>query len=79
MPTIAVDAMGGDRGAPLVVPAVAALCEEEDDLSIVLVGRESDIRHVLAASGREPSDALSIVNADEVVYDTDDPLSAYRE
>ncbi len=77
-PTIAVDAMGGDRGLSVTVPAVLEVCRESEDISVVLVGKEREIRSFLSKEKRLPS-SLSIVNADDVVYDSDDPVAAYRE
>ena len=37
--TIALDAMGGDRGAEVVVPAALATLEKDDSVNLVLVGR----------------------------------------
>lgn len=49
---IAVDAMGGDSGAGTVAAGVARfLCENSEDVEIVLVGDEERIRRELAAHG----------------------------
>ena len=42
-PTIAVDAMGGDRGPSTIIPAVLEVSEEHKEIKIVLVGRKRDI------------------------------------
>lgn len=45
--TIALDAMGGDHGPSVVVPAAFRFLGERDDLRLILVGREEAIRRYL--------------------------------
>ena len=45
--TIALDAMGGDHGASVVVPAALEFVRNDRDCRIILVGREEVIRHHL--------------------------------
>ena len=41
--TIALDAMGGDRGPSVCVPAGLAMVRAHDDLKIILVGQHQDV------------------------------------
>ena len=36
--TVALDAMGGDRGPAVVVPAALATLAKDDDVNLILVG-----------------------------------------
>jgi phosphate acyltransferase len=47
--TIALDAMGGDRGPEVVVPAALATLEKDDSVNLVLVG----LPEVIAAAGKQ--------------------------
>jgi glycerol-3-phosphate acyltransferase PlsX len=65
--TIAVDAMGGDSGAPVCVPAAVAFARANPDVQVVLVGQREVIEPLLP--GAEPRlrvhDARQIVGMDE--------------
>lgn len=72
--TIAVDAMGGDRGADVCVPAAIALAREHEDLQLILVGqREAIERHLqeYASLGSRVTvqDARQVVAMDEAPAD----------
>ncbi|HDT11433.1 MAG TPA: phosphate acyltransferase PlsX [bacterium] len=74
--TVIVDAMGGDF--PLNVPVQAAidLCNEHNDLNIILTGSEAEIKSVI--TGRIPSN-FSIVNAEDEILMNDPPTVAFRK
>ena len=63
--------MGGDHGIPVTVPASLAFLAHQSDASLLLVGREPEIKAALPA--RLPS-SCEIVHADEVV-EMDDPVA----
>lgn len=76
---IAVDAMGGDD-APSAVVAGAVSASRRFSLAIALVGRQAEIeallaRHQLAGSDH---DAISIVDAPDVIGNDESPLAAIR-
>lgn len=78
-PTIIVDAMGGDF-APVneVAGSVLALRESGNAFSVLLVGRENEIRRHM--SGPEIAGLpLSVVNADEVITMEDSPTAALKQ
>jgi len=63
---IALDAMGGDYGAPVVVPAALEFVAEDPQVELVLVGREETILQQL--EGRHyDADRLAIRHASEEV------------
>lgn len=76
--TIAVDAMGGDYGPSVAVPAVLAAIEQHPDLSVVLVGQQSAIEAALARHGSAPS-RLRIRHASQTVDMDERPQDAVRK
>lgn len=75
--TIAVDAMGGDRGIQTAIPAAVALLRERADLSIILVGQQEHINTAL--NGASFADRLRIEDAREVVGMDEPPADAMRK
>jgi glycerol-3-phosphate acyltransferase PlsX len=72
---IAIDAMSGDRGPSVCVPAALAAAREFKDVRFTLIGRQADLQHELAASA--PSNVSCLFAAD-VVEMTDHPRDALR-
>ena len=83
---IALDAMGGDaapreivKGAVMAVQDAEVLRMADQDLEIVLVGRQEDIERELADLGGYPKKSISIVNAREVVEMGESPAQACKQ
>ncbi|WP_456445575.1 phosphate acyltransferase PlsX [Thiolapillus sp.] len=76
--TIALDAMGGDHGVSVVVPAALNYLREHPAQSLILVGREEAIREHLPHKGRLP-DRLSIHSASQEVEMDELPSQALRK
>eukprot|EP00831_Metopus_contortus_P014988 TRINITY_DN16220_c0_g5_i1.p1 TRINITY_DN16220_c0_g5~~TRINITY_DN16220_c0_g5_i1.p1 ORF type:complete len:350 (+),score=89.65 TRINITY_DN16220_c0_g5_i1:339-1388(+) len=74
-PRIAVDAMGGDFGPRIIVPAAVQAARE--GILITLVGDESRINAVLESLDTKGLD-ISIVHASQVVEMDDKPAEALR-
>ena len=75
---IAVDAMGGDN-APAEIVRGAARAAMDLDATILLVGREKDIRTELNEYYWDfSSDKIQIINAAEVIENEDKPVHAVR-
>ncbi len=74
--TLALDAMGGDHGPSVVVPAALRYASANPDCSLVLVGQESALRAYLPDKGLPPR--VSIRHAAEVVGMDESPASALR-
>jgi glycerol-3-phosphate acyltransferase PlsX len=72
---IAIDCMGGDHGIPVTVPASLAFLEHQKDASLLLVGRESELKAALPP--RLPA-SVQIVHAEEVVEMHDPVMVALR-
>jgi glycerol-3-phosphate acyltransferase PlsX len=68
---IAIDCMGGDHGIPVTVPASLAFLRHQPAASLLLVGRESEIKAALPAG---VSSSIEVVHADEVV-EMHDPVA----
>lgn len=73
--TIAIDAMGGDKGPSVCVPAALAMLDRNPQLRIILVGIEDEIRARLNGN----SERLSVVHASEVVGMDEKPADALRK
>ena len=75
--TIALDAMGGDFGPSVVIPAAALSLIRHPDTRYIIFGRERDIREHLSA--HSPLGAVSIVVHTDVAVAMDDkPSQALR-
>ena len=74
--TIALDAMGGDHGPDVVVPAALAYLRATRDTALVLVGREDQI--VARIGGSDFNGRLSVRNASQEVGMDELPSKALR-
>ena len=75
--TVAIDAMGGDHGPPVIVPAARNMCGRYPDLHLVLIGRAEEIEPLLQADSA--STRISIVDAREVVNMDEPAADALRK
>jgi glycerol-3-phosphate acyltransferase PlsX len=73
---IAVDAMSGDRGPSICVPAALAAAHEFSDVRFTLIGRQADLEREMAI-GPAPRN-IACLFAAEVVEMTDHPREALR-
>ncbi|MBE7521690.1 MAG: phosphate acyltransferase PlsX [Burkholderiales bacterium] len=76
--TVAVDAMGGDHGPSVTVPASLSFLEETPDAAVVLVGRPEALEGILAKARSPARDRIRIHAASEVVEMDDPPADALR-
>ena len=77
--TIAIDAMGGDKGPEEVVKAVRlALNKGLSHLSLVLVGQEDLLRQHLKAHRLEGEPRVSVAHASEVIGMDEKGVAAYK-
>ncbi|MFZ5755519.1 MAG: phosphate acyltransferase PlsX [Pseudomonadota bacterium] len=72
--TIAVDAMGGDHGPSVTVPAALLSLERHPSLNLVLVGDETVLKETLTRHGQAGNPRLRIQPASQVVA-MDDPVA----
>jgi len=76
--TIAVDAMGGDHGPAVTVPAALAALERHPDLKLILVGQREAVVAELVRQGRKEDERLAVHHASEVVGMDEPPAQALR-
>ena len=74
--TIALDAMGGDFGAKVIVPAALHVLKHDPGINLILVGREEVIRPYL--KGVETGERLRIHHASQEVAMDELPSKALR-
>ncbi len=74
---IAVDAMSGDRGPSICVPASLAAARDAPDVRFTLIGRQADLEREIDAAGGAPANVSRLFTA-EVVEMTDHPREALR-
>jgi len=75
---IALDAMGGDHGPSVVVPAAASVLARQQDLELVLVGLEESLQPALEEHGLGDDPRVSVRPASQVVASDDDVAQAMR-
>jgi len=76
--TIAIDAMGGDYGLDVVIPACIRAAKKNPDLKLILVGVQDRVASALKKHGVVSSKQFSIVHASEIVSMDDLPSHALR-
>jgi glycerol-3-phosphate acyltransferase PlsX len=76
--TIALDAMGGDHGASVTVPAALAALKNYPELRLVLVGQRDVLQRELARRKAAESERLLIHHASEIVGMDEAPAQALR-
>ena len=80
---IALDAMGGDFGPEVVLPAAAQVLKKHNNVSIILVGDESVLKAQAEQNGLDLTGALAdrveIQHASQVVEMCDEPALAIRK
>lgn len=76
MRTIALDAMGGDVGPDVVVPAALRALERDPALALILVGDEAELGRRLSAHGF--GERLSVKHASQSVGMDEPPAQALR-
>ena len=74
--TIALDVMGGDHGAEIVVPAAFNFLKTTDGVDLILVGRQEIIQGLL--EGRPADGRISIHNATQEIGMDELPSKALR-
>jgi phosphate acyltransferase len=77
--SIAVDAMGGDHGPSITVPAVLDALRRDAELRVLLVGRSDAIEPLTASRRSEFGERLVLCDAPEVVSMDEKPQDALRK
>lgn len=76
--TIALDAMGGDYGPSVVVPAAVAALGARSELRITLVGDETDLQEHLKKYSHAIKDRISVQHTSQKVEMNERPSAALR-
>jgi glycerol-3-phosphate acyltransferase PlsX len=76
--TIALDAMGGDHGVSVTVPAALATLRQQTALKLILVGQREAIETEFARHRAAGGDRIAIHHASEVVAMDEPPAQALR-
>lgn len=76
--TISLDAMGGDHGPSVVIPAALQALDNIPELSLILVGDEEILRQHLQQANRTPDQRLRLQHASQQVEMCELPSHALR-
>jgi len=76
--TVAIDAMGGDHGPAVTLPAALAFLEQVPDAHVIAVGQEAPLQAALAKLRSPALSRLSVHAASEVVEMHEPPALALR-
>ncbi|MBK8163364.1 MAG: phosphate acyltransferase PlsX [Gammaproteobacteria bacterium] len=76
--TIALDAMGGDRGPAVTVPASLYALKDNPDLHLILVGDQQTLLHELQQHSASVGDRLTVRHASQQVSMQELPSQALR-
>ena len=79
MATIALDAMGGDFGPEVVIPAAVHVVKKSRDIHIILVGDEPRLRDFAKDHNIDLDEHFEIQHASQVVEMHEDPRHAVRK
>ncbi|MCW9048084.1 MAG: phosphate acyltransferase PlsX [Gammaproteobacteria bacterium] len=78
-PIIAIDAMGGDVGPEVTVAAAARILKQRNDVKLILVGIEDEIKAELIRLKLTESVRLTVKHASEIVAMDEAPALALRK
>lgn len=76
--TVAIDAMGGDHGLSIVIPACVRAVQNNSNLKLLLVGDQTQVNLHLKRQGMAAHSQLSVVHASETVSMDELPSHALR-
>lgn len=76
--TIALDAMGGDSGPPVVIPAVKRILENYPDIAVHLVGDPVMLTPLLKFHQLQDNSRVHLICTSDVVLPDDKPLTILR-
>jgi glycerol-3-phosphate acyltransferase PlsX len=76
--TIALDAMGGDHGVSVTVPAALATLKHQTALKLILVGQREAIETELGRHRAASGDCIAVHHASEIIGMDEPPAQALR-
>ncbi len=77
--TITIDAMGGDFGPAVTVPAAMQALDENASLHLILVGLEDELKSEMGKHNNQYANRLTIHHASQVVASDESPSIAMRK
>ena len=75
---VAIDAMGGDHGPRVTIPAALALLKQDSNIKVILIGRSDAIEAELRTNKAKPNSRMRIHHASELVMMDESPQSALK-
>ena len=78
-PVIALDAMGGDHGPEVIVPAAALILQQFPGVRLILVGQADVLQPHILSAGLVLGEFLQVQHASEVVAMDEAPAQALRK
>ena len=78
-PVIALDAMGGDHGPEVIVPAAALILQQFPGVRLILVGQADVLQPHILSAGLVLGEFLHVQHASEVVAMDEAPAQALRK
>ncbi len=78
MVTLAVDAMGGDHGPRITVPAIVQALNMQQDLRVLLFGRQQELHAALSEALPYSQDRVELIHCDDVIGMAESPSLALR-
>ena len=75
---VVIDVMGSDAGAAMVVKGAKLAMDKREELEVLLVGDESEIRAALSECGADMT-RVEIMHAEQVITNYDSPATALFE
>lgn len=76
--TISIDAMGGDFGPSVIVPAALVVLQKHTDLRLILVGIPDQLQAILSTQNADLKNRFEIQSATEMVMMDESPAVALR-
>lgn len=76
--TVALDAMGGDFGPRVTVPAAVQALSHFPELKVILIGDQSLITSELSQLGASTQSRLTILHTEKVISNSEKPSLALR-
>ena len=76
--TIALDAMGGDHGPKVIVPAAMSVLKKYPNVKLVFVGKQEQLTPLLKEQGKSFTDRWEIMHATEEITMDESPSQALR-
>lgn len=77
---IAIDAMSGDNGLEVTVPALIEVLKQHDDVKYLVVGKESEVNNALLKYNVNPQDSrIEVIPASQIVEMDEEPTRALRQ